>query len=775
MLVATVRTGQAPAVLAATIKDAVRAGRATALELGPLDRDDAAQLLGATAEPVGLEELYRESGGNPFYMLQLARDAADDRAPATPEWTDVHDVPAAVRASIVHELDGLAAPVRAFAQAAAVAGDPFDLDVAVPAAATPEPDALAALDEMIAREILRPGDAPRRFRFRHPLVRRAIYATSPPGTRLVCHERAAAALEAQGAPAVARAHHVACSARHGDSQAAALLREASVAVSQRAPASAAIWLQAALRIVPRSTPPADRMRLLGALSTAYAATGRLEDSRDALQAAAELAAEVDVSTWVRLTTACAKIETLLGRWDDAKTRLIDALPRAAAAAATLEGRLLVDLAEFGYYAADHGSVREWASRALAISDTNEDPTLAAGALAMLALAEASKGPISEARAHCSRAATLVDEMPDEALSRVFLDPLVYLCGAEYQLERFAEAEAHARRGLSLAGATGRGDLFPGLLQILSGGLFSTGRLAEATEVNDGMIDGARLSGNAIGLGIGLLQRAFTLVSAGDIGGALAAAREAETLAQKRAPGVAAAWVGGALGAALLEWGEPERAAETIVRAGGGDDLPLIPGGFRANFLEILTRAWLASGHPAKARRAAEAARRWARRFGLDLANAGADLAMAAVELADGDPGAAAARALAASERAERAVMELELALETFVACGARRDAAAAERELRRLGRRVPSRARRSVPGGEGVRSLTERELEVARLVVDRRTDPEIAAELFLSIKTVETHLRNIFAKLGASSRVEVARIVERDEAAVTHGPRTAGI
>ena len=123
----------------------------------------------------------------------------------------------------------------------------------------------------------------------------------------------------------------------------------------------------------------------------------------------------------------------------------------------------------------------------------------------------------------------------------------------------------------------------------------------------------------------------------------------------------------------------------------------------------------------------------------------------------------------------RAVTELERALETFVACGARRDAAAAERELRRLGRRVPSRARRSVSSGEGIRSLTERELEVARLVVDRRTNPEIAAELFLSIKTVETHLRNIFAKLGASSRVEVARIIEHDEAATSRGPRTAGI
>ena len=64
----------------------------------------------------------------------------------------------------------------------------------------------------------------------------------------------------------------------------------------------------------------------------------------------------------------------------------------------------------------------------------------------------------------------------------------------------------------------------------------------------------------------------------------------------------------------------------------------------------------------------------------------------------------------------------------------------------------------------GLSALTERERAIAELVWDRRTNREIAETLFLSQKTIESHLRNIFAKVRVSSRVELAREVERGRA-----------
>jgi DNA-binding NarL/FixJ family response regulator len=87
----------------------------------------------------------------------------------------------------------------------------------------------------------------------------------------------------------------------------------------------------------------------------------------------------------------------------------------------------------------------------------------------------------------------------------------------------------------------------------------------------------------------------------------------------------------------------------------------------------------------------------------------------------------------------------------------------AERELRKLDHRIHHRTQRGKAGGTVLEALTSRELQVARLVVDRKTNPQIAAELFLSQKTVETHLRNIFHEVDVSSRVELARCRTRRE------------
>ena len=60
--------------------------------------------------------------------------------------------------------------------------------------------------------------------------------------------------------------------------------------------------------------------------------------------------------------------------------------------------------------------------------------------------------------------------------------------------------------------------------------------------------------------------------------------------------------------------------------------------------------------------------------------------------------------------------------------------------------------------------LTSRERDIARLVADGATNPEIASLLFLSRKTVERHISNIFAKLGLRNRAALAALVPNETA-----------
>jgi len=237
-------------------------------------------------------------------------------------------------------------------------------------------------------------------------------------------------------------------------------------------------------------------------------------------------------------------------------------------------------------------------------------------------------------------------------------------------------------------------------------------------------------------------------------------------------------------------------AELLLGRAGGEELTLIPGGWRAYWLELLTRCWLALDRPSEAGRAAALAEAMAAAVQLPLAATWADRAISAVALDAGDAVLAAERALAAADAAEaagapieaalsrtiagralaeasdkdRAVAELQRAAAALDACGAWRYRQSAERELRKLGHHIHRRTRAGATDGAGIESLTGRELQVAWLVVDRKTNQQIAAELFLSEKTVEAHLRNIFHKMGVTTRAALARAVERADPAAS--PRT---
>ena len=781
-----VRPRQAPERLAAALERERQAQTLLRVEVGTLTLGEARELLGEAVDGDVAATLYEESGGNPFYLEQLARSLSLERTAGAPElvYADL-DVPPAVAAALAEELALLSDGARLALEGAAAAGDPFEPELAAAAAATPEASALEALDELLRFDLVRQTEVPRRFRFRHPLVRRAVYESTPGGWRLGAHERIAETLAVRGAPAAERAHHVERSARRGDAAAVATLREAGEAAAQRAPTSAATWFGRALRLLPDTAPADVRVELLLSRARALVASGQFAEGHAALLESLELVPSESVALRVRLTTACAGVEHLLGRHEEAHARLAGAVHGLSDPGSSDAATLMIELAMDGFFRMDYELMHEWAERALSAAQALDDRPLTAAAVAVLAFASAANCATEEARRRCLEAAALVAAL-DDAKIALRLDAAVNLAGAELYLDRYEEAEAHAERALAVARATGQSEFIPLAVSILGQVKLLRGHLAEAGELLDNAVESARLSGNVQALAGNLVNRSLTALAAGDLKLALATAQENLELTQGLDQSLVCA-AGVALAAALLESGDPHRGVDVLVGSSGGDELPLIPGVFRPRSLELLTRCQLARGSRSEAARAAACTGTVTATLGLRMADAMADRSAAAVALHVGDSDFAAERALASASaadevgapveaalsrtlagralaqagRPERAVVELERAAAELHALGALRYRAAAERELRRLGRRVHRRTRPGKVDSVGVESLTERELQVARLVVDRRTNSEIADELFLSPKTVETHLRNIFRKLAVSSRVEVARAVER--------------
>jgi DNA-binding CsgD family transcriptional regulator len=113
--------------------------------------------------------------------------------------------------------------------------------------------------------------------------------------------------------------------------------------------------------------------------------------------------------------------------------------------------------------------------------------------------------------------------------------------------------------------------------------------------------------------------------------------------------------------------------------------------------------------------------------------------------------------LAHADRGDEALDQLNAAFDTYLHHEALADARRVGRELRRLGvqRRIVSQPRAKT----GWDSLTDSELKVVNLIAAGVTNQSVATQLHLSPHTVRAHLRNAFAKLGVSSRVELSQLV----------------
>ena len=777
------RPKQLPDRLVSTMARAQRSGLLAVAELASFSRAEARTFLG---DALDHDAFYEESGGNPFYLEQLARArhraGAEQVGHAGVSLSDA-PVPSSVIASLVEELGMLSPDTRVVLDGASVVGDPFEPELAAAAAAVPDSAALDAISELLDLDLIRHTELPRRFRFRHPLMRRAVYESTRGGWRLAAHGRLAQALAALGAAPASRAHHVEYSARQGDQAAIRLLREAGRDTAARAPGSAARWFAAALRLLGDSGPAPERVELRQSLAGAQLATGHFADARATLVEALREVPDGATAGRIGLIAACAGVEQLLGQHDLAHERLTAALddlddPLSGAAAA-----LSISVAQAAFYRQNVIESRQWSLRALEAAEHVPDLPLIAAAAATTAIAYAFEGATDDAERYRHQAATLIDAMSDEQLSQR-LDAIASLAGAESYLDRFEDSFAHGTRGLRIARETSQGDLLPMLVQAMATAMLVSGRLRQAVELLDGSIEAARLAGHNQTLAWSLLNRAFVAIHQGALNAARVDAQESIELARALDDSVVLTWAGLVMGFVHEAAGENAEAVATLLEAAAGEGLPLIPGVWRAYALDVLTRSLVTLGRRQKARRTSAHADEVATRADLGMGHAWAERCRAALLLDAGESAEAgrlilesvgrcdaagavveaaksrviAARALIQMGDTDQAATELEGAVATYERCGVDRLRLEAERELRRLGRSV---SRKSSPGtGSGIAALTGRELELARLVVDRRTNAEIATTLFLSPKTVEAHLTNIYRKLGINSRVALARAIE---------------
>ena len=177
----------------------------TVIRLQALGAEAIGQLVaaeaGAPVSPSLATAIAAHTGGNPFFAkemirhLQEERALAEDGSGALEASLPLVAVPEGVRQVLARRCARLPARANRLAEAASGFAGPFLFPVAAAAAGLGDRAALAALDELLAAGLIRPGQAPERYEFGHALVRQTIYDALSPSRQARLHRRLAQALQ----------------------------------------------------------------------------------------------------------------------------------------------------------------------------------------------------------------------------------------------------------------------------------------------------------------------------------------------------------------------------------------------------------------------------------------------------------------------------------------------------------------------------------------------------------------------------------------------------
>jgi DNA-binding NarL/FixJ family response regulator len=776
LLVLAQRGRQAAARLAGTLARGIELGTVVRTELGPLSPGESAELAGPGLDHQTVQLIYAESGGNPLYLLAAA---AASRA-GHPAAADAPSrAPNPLEAVLLAELAPLTEAEATVVAAGAILGEQFSIDALAPVAGLSARDVTAAIRVLTRRDILRPAAAiPAMLTFRHPVLRQVVYQSAEPAWRAAAHRRALAELARRGAPAAELAHHVAASPGAQLPDDLKILLTAATAAMSSAPGTAAHWLRVALEMLPDDAAHAgQRLEILLMLTRALGVAGRLAESRELMHEILRLVPMDPPGPRVAAVAFCARMERLLARYPEARALLETELasPRAAL---TAEGvTLAIEYGALAVLSASFPSARDTLLRAVQSARDRGDRLGEAHVLAYCALGEVYEGNVPVAAQAADTAAVLVDQMTDGELSA---DPesLAALGWAELFLERCPDAGRHLDRGVAISRHSGHFDVLPhlllgqGMLACWYGPLDRAITLSEEAEEIARHIDSRDVLGFALGL------RSYALTWAG---GPDSTKRAVDLADQAVAivPAESAWWartVAAVRAAALLMGGDPQGCLRAMTAA-GGTGLSLIQPSMRPIFLDMLTGASIMSGDQVTAREWSQRAGAEAHQLGLAGQRGYAVRSRGYLLAASGRHDRAAACLQEAADLLGSAGMlvsqawALALAASLAATAGHPDAAVTLAEEARSLGQAVASmtilnaadatlQSLATRPAGtdtaDPLAQLTIREREVARLAATGLSSRDIAAELSVSPRTVDTHLSRIYRKLDLASRTALA-------------------